>query len=206
MSKSLKNNNLSKYREDLQNKNKKLVERAISYISSLNGDISFSLVSKVTYDIADSLKEEKGITLAGLSKSKIYRPLIEKAQLSQDGKINKKSSLSNTDISMGDIKLQIHTFRVQNINLKLENKILSEQLQILGTPIPELNTIDENMVKKYKYFSEACSNLISRLLELDLVYIDTDKLTLNVQMFDDIVLTKDSLGMLYKDKLNEYRN
>lgn len=201
-----KNDNLIVYRQKLQKKNEQLVRRSIEHIKSLNGDINFSLVSQVTYDIADSMNDERGISIAGLSKSKIYRPLIEKAQLSDNGKIGAKSSLTNADLSIGDIKLQIHGFRVQALKLKQENKILLSQLQNLGSPIQETVSIDENLLKKYKYFSDVCSNLISRLLELELAYINIDSVTLNVQMFDDVILTKEALEMLYKDGLNELRN
>jgi hypothetical protein len=204
--KKSKNDNLIVYKNKLQKKNEQLVIRAIEHIKSLNGDINFSLVSQVTYDIANSMNDEKGISLAGLSKSKIYRPLIENAQLSHNGKIGAKSSLSNADLSVGDIKLQIHGFRVQLLNLKQENKILSNQLQALDSPTQKSASIDENMLKKYKYFADVCSNLIRRLLELEIAYIDLDKVTLNVQMFDDVILTREALEMLYKDGLNELRN
>jgi hypothetical protein len=77
MVKKIKNNNLAEYRAFQEEKNKELVLKSIKYIKSLNGIINFSTVSQVTYDIADPLKNEKGLTLAGLSKNKLYRSLIE---------------------------------------------------------------------------------------------------------------------------------
>ena len=46
-----------------EEKNKELVLKSIKYIKSLNGIINFSTVSQVTYDIADPLKNEKGLIL-----------------------------------------------------------------------------------------------------------------------------------------------
>lgn len=207
-----KNNNLSKYREELQERNKELILKAIKHIDSLNGVINFSTVSQVTFDIAEPLKKEKGISLAGLSKNKFYRSLIEKAKLSQNIDINLNSNRdfykdnSNNNITVADIKLHLHELRVKNVNLKMENKILKDQMKTLNISSNTVGTINEDIVKKYKYFSEICSNLISRLLELDIAYINLDNTTLNVQMFDEVILQKEALELLYKDKLNELKN
>ncbi|MDY0193393.1 MAG: hypothetical protein RBR93_07690 [Aliarcobacter butzleri] len=213
MVQKIKNNNLAEYRAVQEEKNKELVLKSIKYIESLNGIINFSTVSQVTYDIADPLKNEKGLTLAGLSKNKLYRSLIEKAKLSQNIDINLKSnknfyeSSSNSNMTVADIKLQLHELRVKNVNLKMENKILSEQMKTLSSSVSHpVETVSEDMLKKYKYLYQICSNLIGRLLELDVAYIDLEQSTLNVQMYDDVILQKEALEILYKDKLNELRN
>ena len=64
MVQKIKNNNLAEYRAFQEEKNKELVLKSIKYIKSLNGIINFSTVSQVTYDIADPLKNEKGLTAA----------------------------------------------------------------------------------------------------------------------------------------------
>lgn len=212
MVKKIKNNNLAEYRAFQEEKNKELVLKSIKYIKSLNGIINFSTVSQVTYDIADPLKNEKGLTLAGLSKNKLYRSLIEKAKLSQNIDINLKSNRSfyenssNSNMTVADIKLQLHELRVKNVNLKMENKILSEQMKTLSSVSNPVETVSEDMLKKYKYLYQVCSNLISRLLELDVAYVDLERNTLNVQMYDDVILQKETLEILYKDKLNELKN
>ncbi len=213
MVQKIKNNNLAEYRAVQEEKNKELVLKSIKYIESLNGIINFSTVSQVTYDIADPLKNEKGLTLAGLSKNKLYRSLIEKAKLSQNIDINLKSNRSfyknssNSNMTVADIKLQLHELRVKNVNLKMENKILSEQMKTLSSSVSHpVETVSEDMLKKYKYLYQICSNLIGRLLELDVAYIDLEQSTLNVQMYDDVILQKEALEILYKDKLNELRN
>lgn len=212
MVQKIKNNNLAEYRAFQEEKNKELVLKSIKYIKSLNGIINFSTVSQVTYDIADPLKNEKGLTLAGLSKNKLYRSLIEKAKLSQNIDINLKSNKSfyenssNSNITVADIKLQLHELRVKNVNLKMENKILSEQMKTLSSTVSTVEPVSDDMLKKYKFLYQICSNLISRLLELDVAYIDLERTTLNVQIYDDVILQKEALEILYKDKLNELKN
>lgn len=212
MVQKIKNNNLAEYRAFQEEKNKELVLKSIKYIKSLNGIINFSTVSQVTYDIADPLKNEKGLTLAGLSKNKLYRSLIEKAKLSQNIDINLKlnrsfyENSSNSNMTVADIKLQLHELRVKNVNLKRENKILSEQMKTLSSTPNTVETVSDDMLKKYKFLYQICSNLISRLLELEVAYIDLERTTLNVQIYDDVILQKESLDILYKDKLNELKN
>lgn len=212
MVQKIKNNNLAEYRAFQEEKNKELVLKSIKYIKSLNGIINFSTVSQVTYDIADPLKNEKGLTLAGLSKNKLYRTLIEKAKLSQNIDINLKSNRSfyenssNSNMTVADIKFQLHELRVKNVNLKMENKILSEQMKTLSSTVSTVEPVSDDMLKKYKFLYQICSNLISRLLELDVAYIDLERTTLNVQIYDDVILQKEALEILYKDKLNELKN
>ncbi len=212
MVQKIKNNNLAEYRAFQEEKNKELVLKSIKYIKSLNGIINFSTVSQVTYDIADPLKNEKGLTLAGLSKNKLYRSIIEKAKLSQNIDMNLKSNRSfyenssNSNMTVADIKLQLHELRVKNVNLKMENKILSEHMKTLSSTTNTVETVSDDMLKKYKFLYQICSNLISRLLELDVAYIDLERTTLNVQMYDDVILQKEALEILYKDKLNELKN
>ena len=212
MVQKIKNNNLAEYRAFQEEKNKELVLKSIKYIKSLNGIINFSTVSQVTYDIADPLKNEKGLTLAGLSKNKLYRSLIEKAKLSQNIDINLKSNRSfyenssNSNMTVADIILQLHELRVKNVNLKMENKILSEQMKTLSSTVSTVEPVSDDMLKKYKFLYQICSNLISRLLELDVAYIDLERTTLNVQIYDDVILQKEALEILYKDKLNELKN
>lgn len=212
MVQKIKNNNLAEYRAFQEEKNKELVLKSIKYIKSLNGIINFSTVSQVTYDISDPLKNEKGLTLAGLSKNKLYRSLIEKAKLSQNIDINLKSNRgfyensSNSNMTVADIKLQLHELRVKNVNLKMENKILSEQMKTLSSTVSTVEPVSDDMLKKYKFLYQICSNLISRLLELDVAYIDLERTTLNVQIYDDVILQKEALEILYKDKLNELKN
>ncbi len=202
MPKIQKNDNLSKFRELQQSQNQALVQRAIEHIQQLNGDVNFSLVSKVTYDIADAIKGEKGISLAGLSKSKIYRPMIEKAKLSNGtNELNLQAPAKNR-VSVGDMQMSFHSVRVENAKLKMDNKILAKQLKEVSTPIQELGNIDVNIMRQYDEMKQICSSLVSRLLELELVYIDSEKVTLNVAIYDEVILQKQSLSLFYQKELH----
>jgi hypothetical protein len=206
MTKVKKNNNLENYRTKQTQINKNLILKAIKHIRSLNGDINFSLVSQVTYDIANIEDGEKGISLAGISKSKVYRPLIEEAILANNKSDNKLISNTNTKISVGDIQLKTHALRIQNINLKKENKILKSTLQDIKLPKQEVGNINENILKQYENILDICSSLTSRLLELELAYIDIESSTLNVSMYGDVLVPKESLELYYKEKLDEIKS
>ena len=201
MPKLQKNNNLEKYRAQQQSQNESLIQRAISHIKRLNGDINFSLVSKVTYDIADTSKGEKGISLAGISKSKIYRPMIEKAKLSNGSNIGTVKNPSKK-ISVGDMQISFHSLRVQNAKLKMDNKVLLQQLKEIEVPRQELGNIDMNIMKQYSEMKQICASLVSRLSELELVYIDGEKTTLNVAIYDEVILQKESLELFYEKELH----
>ncbi len=206
MPKVQKNDNLSKYREIQQSQNKALVQRAIEHIQQLNGDVNFSLVSKVTYDIADVSKGEKGISLAGLSKSKIYRPMIEKAKMSNGVNADNLKNSTKSRVSIGDMQMSFHAMRVENAKLKMENKILSQRVKEIDAPVQELGNIDMNIMKQYEKMKQICASLVSRLLELELTYIDSEKETLNVAMYDEVILQKQSLELFYQKELHAIKN
>ena len=206
MPKVQKNDNLSKYREIQQSQNKALVQRAIEHIQQLNGDVNFSLVSKVTYDIADASKGEKGISLAGLSKSKIYRPMIEKAKMSNGVNADNLKNSTKSRVSIGDMQMSFHAMRVENAKLKMENKILSQRVKEIDAPVQELDNIDMNIMKQYEKMKQICASLVSRLLELELTYIDSEKETLNVAMYDEVILQKQSLELFYQKELHAIKN
>ena len=206
MPKVQKNDNLSKFREQQRSQNTVLVQRAIEHIQRLNGDVNFSLVSRVTYDIADATKGETGISLAGISKSKIYRPMIEKAKLSNGVNTTNLQNSVKSRVSVGDMQMSFHAIRVENAKLKMENKILSKQLKEISAPVQELGNIDMNIMKQYDEMKQICSSLVSRLLELELVYIDSENATLNVAIYDEVILQKQSLMLFYEKELHAIKN
>ena len=206
MPKSQKNDNLSKYRKRQQEQNQALVQRAIEHIQQLNGDVNFSLVSKVTYDIADATKGEKGISLAGLSKNKIYRSMIEKAKLSNGVNTDNLKNSAKSRVSIGDMQMSFHAIRVENAKLKMENKVLSERLKEINAPVQELGNIDMNIMKQYDEMKQVCSSLVSRLLELELAYIDNEKKTLNIAIYDEVILQKQSLELFYQKELHAIKS
>lgn len=206
MPKLQKNDNLSKFRMHQQVMNEALVQRAIEHIQKLNGDVNFSLVSKVSYDIADALKGEKGISLAGLSKSKIYRPMIEKAKESNGVNVETIKNSAKGKVSVGDMQMSLHSMRIENAKLKIENKILAQQVIEKEVPRQELGNIDLNIMKQYDEIKQICSSLVSRLLELELVYIDGERTTLNVAIYDEIILQKQALELFYERELHAIKN
>lgn len=206
MAKIQKNDNLQKYRQRQAEINTALVQKAIEHIRKLGGEINFSLVSKVTYDIADATKGEKGLSLAGLSKNKLYRSMIEKAKYAND--IDKKSIKHNVQgkISVGDMQMSFHSLRMENAKLKAENKILSKQLQEMEIPRQEIGSIDMRIMKRYETMKNVCASLVSRLLELELVYIDKEKETLNLAIYDETVMQSEALKTIYQKELDGIKN
>ena len=202
MSKSPKNNNLDKYRERQGAINEALVKRAIDYIKELKGEINFSSVSKVTYDIADVQKGEEGITLAGISKSIVYRPMVEKAKAASSLGVSEESS-SIKSLSVGDMQMSFHSLRVQNAKLKMENKVLSQSLKETEAPKQEIGNIQEDVIKQWEEMKQVSSSLVSRLMELELAYIDTKNATLNVTVYDEVIVSSKALKLFYEKELNE---
>ena len=201
-----KNDNLVKYRQRLQEQNKNLILRAIEHIVSLNGEISFSMVSKVTYEIADALKGEKGLTLAGISKNPLYRTLIEKAKAQQNIKSNQINYSTKKNISAGDMQITLHSLRIENIELKRKIKILETKLKNINPAVEIMPNIDDKLFKEYEKLHSVCFSLVNRLLELELVYIDLKDKTLNVSVYNEVVMQKESLELILKDKIDEIRN
>ena len=201
MSKNSKNNNLSEYRKSQQIKNEALVQRAIDHIHKLGGEISLSQVSNVTYDIADSLKGEKGITLAGLSKSAIYRPMIEKAKL-QSAPVTQNRVTSKSKTSVGDMQMSFHALRVDNAKLKAENRLLSETLKKTKVPELEMGNIQNNILTQHQEIKKIAVSLVSRLLELELAYIDAEQSTLNVSVYDEVLVPREALKLFFTAEIN----
>jgi len=199
-----KNNNLAQYRERMGERNEALVRRAIKHIANLDGAITFSSVSKVTYEIANHEEGEKGLTLPAISTSKIYRPIVEEAQVPKSTSSQNISSVSR--ISIGDMQIKLYTLRTENEKLKRDKKILVEKMKEIEVPIPEIGSVDESIFKRYEEIRMVSKSLVDRLLELEIVYIDTNSFTLNVQMFDEIIVTNEALNLFYKKELNELQN
>lgn len=202
-----KNDNLTKYREKSNQQNEMLIQRAIEHIASVGGDITFSTVSKVTYDIADYTKGEKGLTLPAISKSKIYRPMIEKAQAS-NMIVNPKQKVKaiGGKYSVGDMQLVLHELRVDNAKLKIENKILAMQIKAVQIPIQGVGNIEESVIKKADEIKGVAHSMVNRLLELELAYLDTTSLTLNVALYDEVIVSYEALQLFYKKELDEIKS
>lgn len=141
-----KNDNLLKHKELLQKRNKALVERAIAHINQLGGDISMSIVSRVTYEIARSEDKEKGITLAGISKNPIYRHLVEQAKAESERKQGTHRKNHSGHYSDGDIRMMLYALHVENSELKSTNKILTQQLREETHVIETSEPIEDTLI------------------------------------------------------------
>ena len=204
--KPAKNNNLSVYRQKLAQINETLIQKAIEHIVRLGGEVTFSSVSKVTYDIADQQNGESGLTLAAISKNKIYRSMVEKAQVSRLIAGEKQKYSPTMKYSIGDMQFSLHELRVQNAKLKMDNKILVQKLKEVHIPIKEVGNIEETIIKKAKEIQNIANSMVNRLLELELAYIDTSLSTLNVAMYDTVLVTKEALNLFFQKELNELQS
>jgi len=198
-----KNNNLSKHRELLQQRNTALVKRAIEHIRKLDGNITMSMVSKVTYEIARIEDKEKGITLAGISTSPIYRALVEEAKADSEMKQTAINGIKVKHYSDGDIRMMLHALRVENEDLKRTNKILSQQLREETNDIAYTEPIKDTLIKEYNQIKNTARSMVSRLCELELTYIDTNTETLRVMHYEKIIVPSDALNLFYKKELND---
>jgi len=201
-----KNDNLQRYREKQSKVNEELVKRAIEHIQKLGGNVSFSLVSKVTYDIANATKMEKGITLAGLSKSKIYRPMIERAKLQNGFNTAKATSTAKNKLSLGDMQMSFHSLRVEVAKLKRENKILNDTLAKIQLENRTIENVDIDVLEQYDEMKQVCISITNRLLELELAYIDSEAFSLNVCAYNDVLVPSKSLQIYFKEKLDDFNN
>jgi len=102
--------------------------------------------------------------------------------------------------------MSFHAIRIENAKLKMQNKVLSERVKEINAPVQELGNIDMNIMKQYEEMKQICSSLVSRLLELELTYIDSEKKTLNVAIYDEVILQKQSLELFYKKELHAIEN
>ena len=132
--------------------------------------------------------------------------MIEKAKYAND--IDKKSIKHNVQgkISVGDMQMSFHSLRMENAKLKAENKILSKQLQEMEIPRQEIGSIDMRIMKRYETMKNVCASLVSRLLELELVYIDKEKETLNLAIYDETVMQSEALKTIYQKELDGIKN
>ena len=203
MKQKAKNDNLLKHKELLQKRNKALIQRAIAHIKQLGGAISMSIVSKVTYEIANIEEKEKGITLAGISKNPIYRAMVEQAQADSELKNGSGNRTKLKHYSEGDIRMMLHTLRVENNELKRINKIIAQQLKEESHAIEASEPIEDALVKEYNGIRNTARSMVNRLCELELAYIDANTETLRVMHYEDILVPSEALKQFYLKELDD---
>lgn len=200
MTRKAKNNNLQKYHQILVERNTALIKRAIAHIKGLGGEVTKSSVSKVTYEIANPAKNEKGITLAGISKNKVYSALIEEAAAdSGRGRVPR----SIRQYSDGDIRMMLHALRVENASLKRENTILSQHIKETPDVVETTEPIPEKLVREYNAVKNAARSMVSRLCELEMTYIDINNRCLKVAHYNEMIVPKEALELFYIKELHD---
>ncbi len=205
LTKKRKNNNLNGYRIKLAEKNEALVKKAIAHIVSLSGEVSYSFVSKVTYGLADLQDGQNGLTVAGISKNPVYRALVDEAKANQE--IHGRRPSSNTkNLSNGDIQLMLHALRVENANLKRDNKILAMKIKEIPDVIETVPPIEDEIIKKANALQNIARSMVRRLCELELAYIDADTNTLRLSYYDETIVHAEALKLFYNKELDEIRS
>lgn len=199
-----KNDNLNKYREQLAIMNESLVKRAISHIMQLSGEVTYSAVSKVSYEIADIQTGEKGLTLAAVSKNPIYRSLVDQAKAGQSVKDTRPRGVGH--YSQGDMGLMIHALRVENARIRQENKILSLKLKELPNVIERVEPISDAIIAKGNALMGIARSMVNRLCELEIAYIDTRTNSLVLAVFKDTILQEAALRLFYEKELNDIQS
>ena len=203
MKREPKNNNLTKYREEMLKKNETLIKRAITHIQSLSGAVTFSAVSQVTYDIADIQNGQKGLTVAGITKNPLYRGLIERAKtqtlaIENTGRKSKQS--------IGDMNLSLHALRVSNAELKQENKILRLKLKEVPDRIETVEPIRNDLISKHNQLQGIVRSLVNRLSELEIAYVDMETRSLKLSLYNSTIIPREALEIFYKKELDAVKN
>lgn len=202
---SAKNNNLAEYKEKLLKRNTALIKRAIAHIEQLGGEISMSIVSRISYEIAKIENDEKGITLAGISKNPIYKQLVEQAKV-KNGLHNHNSrgaKINPSYISEGDAKLLLHAQRVENEQLKRDNRILLKQLQETPTAIEVVEPVGDELLREYQLLKQVVRSMVNRLCELEVAYVEAKTETLKVAIYNETIVNSDALKIFYRKELDE---
>ena len=203
MKRESKNDNLDNYRNKRLEKNEALIKKAISYIQSLSGEVTFSTVSKLSYELADIKNKEKGLTVAGITKNKLYRALVEKGQSSPLAieKTNKKAKYS-----VGDLNLSLHRLRVENEKLKQDNKILTLKLKEVPDTVQLVEPVRDEIIEKNNHLQDISKSIVHRLCELEFAYIDANTRTLVLAHSGEVVIHREALEIFYKKELDGIKN
>ncbi len=202
-----KNNNFDKHREKMQGVYTELIQKTIAHIENLKGEITMSAVSRVSYEIADKEKSEKGITLAGISKNPEYRALVERAKANQElHDPQDRRAIKAKYLSEGDIRMMVHVLRTENFELKRKNKVLEQQLRDTPDEIEIIAPIEDKIIAAHNTMLNTIRTLTNRLCELELTYIDATNKTLNVTHYGDVVVPTEALKLYYEKELNGIRS
>lgn len=197
-----KNNNLETYRKKLVQSNEELIKNCITHIRSIGGEIKFSTVSRVSYGLAAEAKNgQKGLTLAGISTSPVYRLLVEQAQadtsmhqVEHQGKVHRHSP--------GDMRLKLYALQSDNVKLKQEKRTLELKLNEVSPQIETVRPIRDEIIENSNELKIIANSLVTRLLELEIAYIDTKDETIKLLHYESVLVSKDALNKFFKKELD----
>ncbi len=196
-----KNNNLDAYRQKLVVSNEALVIKCIAHIRSIEGEIKFSTVSRVSYGLANTEEGQSGLTLAAISKNPVYRLLVEQAQadtsLHQTGKHYAKAN----NFSKGDLKLTLYGLQSANTKLKQEKKILELKLKEVSPHTETVTPIRDEIIENANALRNIAKSIVTRILELELAYIDTKDDSIKLMHYESVLVTKDALNKFFEKEL-----
>ncbi|WP_304545999.1 hypothetical protein [Sulfurimonas microaerophilic] len=179
--------NASKYQQSQKEISIELIKDAIKHIQGLGGIVNQSSVSRVTFDLADVSKKQKGLTPSAISKNEIYRGLVDEA--SHYKNINTHTTLK--DYSEADIRIQLASLRVKYSLLKDENKILKDKQQdYQEQEFMEQKTILQgiNIDEEGHLFKHALKDIVNTLLLENITYIDSNTSSLKLSIYDTLLL------------------
>ena len=189
-------NNLKEYKKKQQEINAKLVQRAIEYILKIGGNLSVNNVSRVSYEIANPEKGEKGLTPAAISKNPLYKNMILKAKAEK----NKQKIDAPNLMTIGDLQMQLFQERQKNQELKIKIKILEEQLskvsifEKMSLPKSSLEQDCFNIRQENKELKSILKGIIHVLGNLELIEnINGD---IVVSMYGNILLKKEHINII----------
>ena len=203
MKRAAKNNNLANYRIKMQEENEALIRKSIAHIQSLSGSVTFSSVSKVSYELADIGKGKQGLTVAGITKNPLYRALVNDAK--SDTTLT-QGSIKRTKYSVGDMNLALHALRVENAKLKQDNKILTLKLKETPHSIQNVEPIKDEILKTNDFLMRIAKSIVNRLQELELAYIDKETYSLVLAHYGEIIVHNEALKIFYKKELDEIKS
>ena len=100
----------------------------------------------------------------------------------------------------------LHALRVENANLKRDNKILAMKIKEIPDVIETVPPIEDEIIKKANALQNIARSMVRRLCELELAYIDADTNTLRLSYYDETIVHAEALKLFYNKELDEIRS
>jgi len=180
--------NLNAYRQKQLETNLALVERSIDKLKELEADISFTSVSKMSFDIAKVEKGEKGLTVAAISKNETYSTLVNKAK-AESAQSQTRQTSQHKHLSEAEIALEIYRLKSELAKLKHENKILKHTLANIETDeYPPMKLSSQDVSTEINELNIAMEGILGVLSLRKLIDIDRAAQTVKLRAFKDTLI------------------